>query len=79
MRQSVTCTHPELRPTDWNQPKPEDWHGFTCECGQNWCCPVCGYGQGAMLCGCTRKITIDYSLDKSLVENAHIWRWMAEA
>jgi|ERR1035437_585395 hypothetical protein len=50
------CYHPELRPTDWNQPKPEPCEMLvTCECGANQMCPVCGYGFGSYPCPCTRE------------------------
>lgn len=28
---------------------------YSCECGENWSCPVCGHGQGAMPCTCRRE------------------------
>jgi hypothetical protein len=50
------CYHPELRPTDWNQPKPEPCEMIlTCECGENQTCPVCGYGHGNYPCTCMRE------------------------
>ena len=50
------CYHPELRPTDWNQPKPEPCEMIlTCDCGANQICPVCGYGFGSYPCPCTMK------------------------
>jgi hypothetical protein len=50
------CYHPELRPTNWNQPKPEPCEMIvTCECGANQMCPVCGYGFGSYPCPCTTK------------------------
>jgi hypothetical protein len=50
------CYHPELRPTDWNQPKPEPCEMIlTCDCGANQMCPVCGYGFGSYPCPCTMK------------------------
>ena len=50
------CYHPELRPTGWNQPKPEPCEMIlTCECGANQMCPVCGYGFGSYPCPCTMK------------------------
>ena len=70
-KREVSCSHPNLHPTQWNQPKPETWHGFTCECGQNWCCPVCGYGQVSYPCACNR---VRNSLEKSLIDNAEVWR-----
>ena len=50
------CYHPEIRPMDWNQPKPKPAEMiFTCECGQNASCPVCGWGQGTYPCECYRE------------------------
>ena len=38
---SNICYHPELRPTGWNQPKPEPCEMIlTCDCGANQMCPV---------------------------------------
>lgn len=38
-----------------NRAKPEPCLiRFHCECGQNWGCPVCGWGAGAMPCRCAR-------------------------
>ena len=56
MKRIVTCTHPNLRPTEWNQPKPKPWTGETCDCGSNWTCPVCGYGEGMYPCKCYKEI-----------------------
>ncbi len=50
------CYHPEIRPADWNQPKPEPAEMvFTCECGQNAYCPVCNFGYGTYPCECYRE------------------------
>jgi len=50
------CYHPELRPTNWNQPKPEPCEMIlTCDCGANQMCPVCGYGFGSYPCACMIK------------------------
>ena len=50
------CYHPELRPTDLNQPRPEPCEMIvTCECGANQMCPVCGCGFGTYPCPCTTK------------------------
>ena len=58
------CYHPELRPTGWNQPKPEPCVMIlTCDCGANQICPVCGYGFGSYPCPCTieqNKINPNY-------------------
>ena len=51
------CYHPELRPTGWNQPKPEPCEMIlTCDCGANQICPVCGYGFGNYPCPCTIEL-----------------------
>jgi hypothetical protein len=55
MKRQVTCDHPELIPTHWNQSKPEAYMGDTCDCGKNFTCPVCGYGFGCYPCDCTPK------------------------
>jgi hypothetical protein len=54
-KQQVSCYHINLRPTEWNQPKPEPWHGETCDCGTNWNCPICGWGFGAYPCECAKQ------------------------
>ena len=51
----ITCYHSNSRPTGWNQTKPAPTEIETCECGENWTCPVCGFGQGAYPCACMRK------------------------
>ena len=49
------CHHPELVPTAWNQPRPEPVEMvYSCECGENYCCPVCGWGVGSYPCLCMR-------------------------
>jgi hypothetical protein len=52
MKHQETCDHPELIPTNWNQPKPPPYTGDTCDCGKNFCCPVCGHGFGCYPCDC---------------------------
>jgi hypothetical protein len=76
MKRKVECYHSSLYPTQWNQSKPEKWEGFTCDCGKNWCCPICGFGEGSYPCGCNRKAIKD-SLERSLIENAAIYDMMA--
>lgn len=50
------CHHPELFPTAWNQPKPEPAEMiYSCECGENYSCPVCGWGAGKWPCSCMRE------------------------
>ena len=48
------CGHPELRPTNWNQPKspPAEMTG---RCEHNQTCPVCGFGWGSWPCPCDVK------------------------
>lgn len=49
------CNHPNLRPTAWNQPKPEPAEMvYSCECGENYSCPICGWGAGCWPCSCMR-------------------------
>jgi len=82
MKKEITCNHPELYPTQWDQPKPEPWHGFTCDCGQNWICPVCGFGMGSCPCDCTRKIINEKQhymlLEESLLIYKDIWKELAK-
>lgn len=50
------CHHPELFPTGWNQSKPEPAEMvYSCECGENYGCPVCGWGAGSWPCSCMRE------------------------
>jgi hypothetical protein len=51
-KRKITCYHTEL--LAWVKPIMPPWHGETCDCGQNWCCPVCGFGQGSYPCDCNR-------------------------
>ena len=46
------CSHLMLRPTQWNQPKPEPAEMHGCECGANMHCSVCGWGRGSWPCKC---------------------------
>ena len=49
------CNHPELFPTAWADSRPEPAEIiYSCECGENWACPVCGWGAGTYPCSCTR-------------------------
>jgi len=54
MKHKETCSHPELFPTRWNQPRPVPYTGVTCDCGMNFTCPVCGYGHGCYPCECDK-------------------------
>ena len=78
MRKSVVCYHPQLIPTQWNQSRPEPWHGFTCECGQNWCCPICGYGQGYYPCGCHKNLSWGEAVEIIMKERESTWRKLAD-
>jgi len=50
------CSHPQLRPTEWNQSKLEPCRmTVLCECGWMQQCPVCGYPESGILCSCMRK------------------------
>jgi len=50
------CSHPELVPTRWNQPRPEPCRMVAhCECGENASCPVCGFGHGSYPCKCHKQ------------------------
>ena len=64
MKREVICYHPELRPTDWEQKKPLPSRIETCDCGTNWCCPVCGFGEGCYPCDCTKKIVEKTPIDR---------------
>lgn len=48
------CNHPELRPTRWNQPKPEPALMVGC-CEDNKICTVCGWGRASYPCRCMRE------------------------
>lgn len=51
---TTICSHPEAIPTRWNEPKPEPYAVPTCDCGLNWSCPVCGFGQSSWPCMCDK-------------------------
>lgn len=61
----MMCSHPELVPTQWNQPKPESAKMTMCGCGRNASCPVCSYGWGAYPCDC--KSTTRYEPEYGFV------------
>jgi hypothetical protein len=51
VKHKETCHHPELAPTQWNQPKPEPYTGDTCDCGVNYHGPcACGLNVSQGLC-----------------------------
>jgi hypothetical protein len=79
------CSHPELIPTQWNQPKPEPCEMNVCTCGKNATCPVCGHGFGCYPCDCTPKIkytsagiTWEQAMEKSLTDHADVWAELAK-
>lgn len=50
------CSHPELRPTGWDQKRPATADMIShCDCGENYSCRVCGWGAGSYPCSCTRE------------------------
>jgi len=54
------CNHPELIPTAWNQPKPEPAEMvYHCECGENYSCPVCGWGAAVWPCSCMKARQVE--------------------
>ena len=48
------CSHPELRPTAWNQKRPARAKMTKCRCGANAICHICGWGRGRYPCDCDR-------------------------
>ena len=54
MADTPVCSHPELRPTHWDQPRPAPMKMVACDCGLNASCPICGYGWGAYPCNCNK-------------------------
>ena len=53
MKRKITCYHFEL--LAWVKPFPAPCTFDTCECGLNWVCPICGFGQGQYPCDCNRN------------------------
>ena len=50
------CDHPTLRPTEWNQSKPEPCRmTVLCDCGWMQHCPICGQPDSGILCECMKK------------------------
>ena len=74
MKNKPVCYHPFIRPTDWNQPKPEPCEMTTCACGKNVTCPVCGWGHGQYPCDCEVKQVANKLLD----EYSELWKGLAE-
>ena len=63
------CYHPELIPTAWNQPKPEPAEMvYFCKCGENYGCPVCGWGSATWPCSCMREWQA-----KQKKDNLRVW------
>lgn len=50
------CGHPELIPTQWNQPRPEPTRTIG-DCPiHDYICPICGYGKGqSPRCECPER------------------------
>ncbi len=70
------CHHPELAPTQWDQPRPEPCRmTVACKCGENQSCPVCGWGHGSYPCSCTRKSIPE----RSITDNAAVWQELANS
>jgi hypothetical protein len=53
MKRKITCSHPEF--SAWIVPFPKPITFESCDCGQNWICPICGFGEGNYPCDCNRK------------------------
>lgn len=75
MKQQITCKHPYLRPTQWNQQRPEDYIGYTCDCGENFTCPVCGHGYSLFPCECHKKMIARHSFDNisQMINDSSAW------
>ena len=70
------CNHPEWY--SYSEPKPEPAEiVYSCECGENYACPVCGWGAGATPCSCERRKKVRESLERSLADNASVWEALA--
>lgn len=48
------CNHPEWYSYSESKPEPIKIV-YQCECGENWACPVCGWGAGNWPCSCMRE------------------------
>jgi len=47
------CNHPEW---NWNEPKPEPAEMiYLCDCGENYSCPICGWGWAVWSCSCMQE------------------------
>lgn len=50
------CHHPNYPKYNPNTGEPiPPGKIWSCACGKNWGCPICGFGVGAWPCDCTRK------------------------
>jgi hypothetical protein len=50
------CGHPELIPTQWNQPKPEPCQTIGSCPTHDYTCPICGFGVGCVPpCNCEER------------------------
>ncbi len=82
---TVTCHHTEWWTSEYMPECPPPAEATTCDCGQNWTCPVCGFGQGQYPCDCNRERVTYYIdsathkelLERGLEEYADIWRALA--
>ena len=53
------CNHPELRPMNWDEPKPEPVRTVGNCPIHDYVCPLCGFGVGCHPgCGCSERYTI---------------------
>lgn len=48
------CHHPEWRSYTEAVPEPAEMV-YHCDCGENYSCPVCGWGSGTWPCSCMRE------------------------
>ena len=77
------CNHPELIPTHWDQPRPEPTEMvYSCECGENYNCPICGWGAGVYPCSCMRARQAEQELrawyGKIGADYAEAWEALAK-
>jgi len=74
------CYHPELIPTAWNQPRPEPTEMvYSCECGENYHCPVCGFGAATYPCSCMRERGLRAWYEETSERYAGAWEILAKA
>ena len=78
------CHHPELVPTTWNQPRPEPVEMvYSCECGENYRCSVCGWGRGYYPGPCMRARGAERGLrawyEETSEQYAGAWKTLADS